>query len=474
MRLPSLLRSPLALRIYLVGLIQVAIVAAGLWTIVWVNRPPPPRPPGALAEQILDRLQPLGTDAAKLEVELAAIAEEEGADVAVVDAAGRSIATTPGAEGLRCPERRPHGGPRRGRPHDQHARRLEDAPPVGAAPAARTRPAGPPCLILELDETSGALVHVLGPTPPTPPSLAPRIVPMVLIVVGVASLLLAWTLTRPLRKMSAAARALGSGDLGARVRLRRRDELGEVATAFDEMAERISVLLKSEKELIANVSHELRTPLARIRVALDLAAEGDADTAREAITDIAGDLDELERLLSDVLTAARLDLADGHSVSALPPLRREAVKADQLIADAAARFAIVHPQRRLTVDSSELGVVLHGDKVLLRRVIENLLTNAHKYTEDQAEPVVLRAAATGETLRIEVVDRGIGIEEDDLGRVFRPFFRADKSRTKATGGLGLGLALAKRIVDAHDGTIEIDSRPGEGTRVRVALPATRG
>jgi signal transduction histidine kinase len=308
--------------------------------------------------------------------------------------------------------------------------------------------------------------------PPPPPSFGARIVPLVLIVVGVSSWLLARSLTRPLRRLSATASAFGGGDLTARVGAHGRDELGDVARAFDDMAERVTALLRAEKELLANVSHELRTPLARTRVALDLALEGDAGVARELLPDIASDLDELERLITDILTAARLDLGDGSASSGVPPLRRSPVILADLLAHAASRFRSAHPDRALEVDVAEGLPGLDGDAVLLRRVVDNLLENAHRYS-DRSDPITLRARAN-DGLEIDVIDRGIGIAAEDLPRVFRPFFRADRSRARATGGLGLGLALAKRIVDAHGGEITLESAPNEGTRARVRLPIAGG
>ena len=163
--------------------------------------------------------------------------------------------------------------------------------------------------------------------------------------------------------------------------MRRRDELGQVAEAFDEMAERITHLLRSQKELLANVSHELRTPLSRIRVALDLANEGDATLARESLADIAEDLNELERLVQDVLTAARLDLATGQTPGATPPLRLERVEAQTLVDKAAARFRSARPEHRLEVHVDGTLPVLEADPVLLRRALDNLLDNAGKYSE---------------------------------------------------------------------------------------------
>jgi signal transduction histidine kinase len=235
----------------------------------------------------------------------------------------------------------------------------------------------------------------------------------------------------------------------------------------------VTELLRAERELLANVSHELRTPLSRIRIAVALAseAEGDMVVARESLADIAGDLDELERLISDVFTAARLDLGAA-SPAGVPPLRRRRADMRALLAHAASRFRATHPQRTLRVDVAERLPPVDADPVLLRRVIDNLLENAHKYTDRAAEPIelVARRSDDGNKIAIDVIDKGIGIAADDLPRVFRPFFRADRSRTRATGGIGLGLALAKRIVDAHGGTIELVSAPNEGTRARVRLP----
>jgi signal transduction histidine kinase len=301
-----------------------------------------------------------------------------------------------------------------------------------------------------------------------PPLIGWQVVLVVLVVVGVSSWLLARSLTRPLRRLSDTARALGGGDLAARTGLQRADELGEVAHAFDEMADRVAALLRAEKELLASISHELRTPLARIRVALDLAAEGDAEVARESLAEIAGDLDELERLIHDVLTAARLDLGSG----GVPPLRRERLAPEALLEQAAARFRSAHPGRPLACEIEGGLAEIDGDPVLLRRVIDNLLENAHKYTEQPQAPITLRARKTpGGGVEIEVIDQGIGISEEDLSRVFRPFFRADRSRTRATGGLGLGLALSRRIVEAHGGAIALKSELDRGTRALVLLPA---
>jgi two-component system, OmpR family, sensor kinase len=290
---------------------------------------------------------------------------------------------------------------------------------------------------------------------------------VVLSTVLLGSLLFARSLAVPLRRLTHVARAFGNGQLGARARLNRRDELGAVANAFDDMADRITALLHSQRELLANVSHELRTPLARIRVALDLAAEGDAEAARDALANISTDWGDLDRLVEDVLAAARLDL--GASVPGGLPLRRDQVSLTDLAHAASQRCQVVYPSEHLTLDLAPDVPTIEGDGALLRRVIDNLIDNARKYSEP-GSPVTLRVRRDGTRVMLAVIDSGMGIDAADLPHIFTPFFRTDRSRTRKTGGVGLGLTLVRRIVTAHGGTVEVESVVGRGTEVYVKLP----
>lgn len=449
------LRSRLVLRIYLAGLAQVAAVILGFFLIMRVDRPPFPPGEERKARFVVDGIvAKLGDDAA-LERELDRVRDMLDVMIVVHDDEGRVLAETrraPPAEREREPRGTPPELGRRRRPPPHRPREL-------------TIPVRLP------DGRAGRVAYVFQDRGGPPGPHDGVIIALTLVVVGVASLLTARSLARPLARLARAARAFGTGQLDARVGLARSDEIGEVAATFDEMASRVTDLLRAEKELLANVSHELRTPLARIRVALDLAAEGDADVARESLGEIAEDLNELEQLINDVLTAARLDLASGSLSTGMPPLRRERIDARELLERAASRFRSAHPDRALLVELEPDLPALTGDPVLLRRAVDNLLENAHKYSHREGEGVELRAQAKSAELWIEVRDRGIGIAPEDLPRVFQPFFRADRSRTRATGGLGLGLALTKRIVEAHHGTIEIESMLSEGTRAHVRLPS---
>ena len=282
----------------------------------------------------------------------------------------------------------------------------------------------------------------------------------VLLVVFAATLWFSRRLVRPLGQLASTARRFGEGDIDARAHLHRNDELGEVGRAFDDMASRTSALISSQRQLMADVSHELRTPLARIRVALELAAE-DPVAARDVLADVGVDLDEIDTLIADILTTARLD-ADA-------VIKREPISVGELADRAAARFSARHPGRALekTIDDGERAI--ECDPVLLRRALDNLLDNAAKYSDVNA-PVKLDVHPDDAVIAFEILDHGIGMTADELAHAGTPFWRADGSRARRTGGVGLGLALARRIARAHGGDVLLDSAPGRGTTARLQIP----
>lgn len=316
------------------------------------------------------------------------------------------------------------------------------------------------------------------PPPPRPGVEMPQRTPPApigpLLTLGIGALVLSagaiftarW-LVRPIEALSATADALGRGELSARSGLARTDELGQLGRRIDDMGARIEQMRRGERELLANVAHELRTPLSRIGVALDLAREGDGDRARSSLGEIAIDVAELEVIVDDLLTALRYDIDGGAAL----PLRRERTTAAALVEAAESRMRARHPERALEVHVDDGLPELDVDPVLFRRVLDNLLDNAHKYTFDPAPAIALTARHAGDTVELEVADRGAGIAEADLPYVFAPFFRADRSRSRGTGGVGLGLTLAQRIVEAHGATIAVASRLGEGTHVTIRVPA---
>ncbi len=438
------LRSRLVYRIYVVGLLQFALVVGGVIAIARETRPSPPAEPHGIGRFVAAAISRDVDDGAALADEVERVHKFLRWSAAVYDDGGQLLAsTTPGPP---------------------------DRSPLGRSPSGQDGPFRSVPISLRGGKL-GRLDYYLPPPPGFPPSLVIPVL-MVLAVVGISSWLTARSIARPLRRLSQTAYAFGSGHLDARVRMHRYDELGEVALAFDEMADRVTGLLRAEKELLANVSHELRTPLARIHVAVDLASEGDVETARELLGEIAGDLAELERIVDDVLDATRLSLREGKpTLGAMTPLRVERVDVGLLLQRSAAKFRSAYPERPLEARFPENLPVLMGDAVLLRRAIDNLLENAHKYTENPGQQIVLSASSEFGTFFVEVRDQGVGMSPSDVERAFEPFFRADPSRARTTGGLGLGLTLARRIIEAHGGTLNLESVVGKGTCCRIRLPS---
>jgi signal transduction histidine kinase len=383
-------------------------------------------PGGRPAEYAAARIDELAGDPPRLAAELARVRDAFGVEASVYGKDGALVATS-AREGDPPPRRGPHR--------------------FGWTVTLRD---------------GGVLVVHSAPHDPTRGLL---VIGVVLVALALASFPLARSIAAPVERLTTAARALGEGDLTVRANVRARGELGELARSFDEMAARLEALVRGERELLANVSHELRTPLARIRVALELAAEGDAARARRFLGEIGQDLAELDALVEDVLAAARLDTRGPAALR----LDDGPVDPGAIARDAAERFRAAHEGRELEVAIGEDLPALRGDAALLRRLLTNLLDNAAKYSEPPA-PVRLAVRREGDGAVLEVRDRGIGIDPQDLPRLFTPFFRTDRSRARGTGGTGLGLALAKRIAEAHGGTISAESTPGEGTTFRARLP----
>lgn len=294
---------------------------------------------------------------------------------------------------------------------------------------------------------------------------------IVLGLLGLGSLALARGLARPLERLAKVTQTFGLGQLRARASTDRQDEIGDLGRAFNQMADRIEQLRRAEKELLANVSHELRTPLARIRVVVELAEGGEPQQTQRYLSAIAEDLTEVEQLLGDIIAAARLDLGNERVSDPYPPLRLVPAPLASELKELVRRFREAHPDRdvRSTIEAS---VTVPIDRVMFKHAVSNVLDNAHKYSSRGCPiEVALRLDdAEGGKAVVEVRDQGRGIDPADVPHVFTAFFRADRSRSRDTGGVGLGLTLARRIIEAHAGTIELKSRPGEGTTVTIKLP----
>ena len=483
------LRRPTRLiwRFYWVGILQLALVAGavlllGDWLSRFSNRWD--------MQGLITRLTPLAAFEERLQTELSRLRSEQGLLISVYDLDGRVVATNrtpplrPPPWTLRLPLQGP-GHPKGPLPEPGHypppfvmddLRRpplpLPPGPPPFGVPG--DLPPGPPpsetYSRIPLAHGDGILVARLE-QPRSRWALPAATLLFGSLVVAVGALLTARTIGRPLEHLAHAVRSFGQGDLRARTETSRPDELGDVLRTFDEMADRIQRLVAAEKELLANVAHELRTPLARIRVALEIAAEADNEQARASLAEVAQDLSELETLVDDVLRTARVELVDGNATPARLPLNIELIGPATLSNRSAELFRTRHPSRTLVLEIAENLPEVEVDPVLFRRVLDNLLDNAHKYSPEPERPVTLRVSAAAERVTFEVSDRGQGISEQDLSRIFSAFFRGERSRSRRAGGVGLGLTLVQRIVEAHGGNVDVKSERSVGTRVLVTVPS---
>ncbi len=273
--------------------------------------------------------------------------------------------------------------------------------------------------------------------------------------------LLARHLTSPLRSMQKTIERFGRGDFSARVNSRRGDELGQLARTVDQMAERIDLLLKSQKRLLQDISHELRSPLARLGVAVELArGGGDATTA---LNRVEREADRLNTLVGELIQVTR---AEGDPEG----LATEAVQLDDLVRVILDDVHIEADRKQIKLHPSIQKADLQGNPELLRRAIENIIRNAIRYSPEGCN-VDVSLEKRPESLRVVVRDYGSGVPPEALASIFDPFYRVEKDRGRTSGGVGLGLAIAKRAVELHRGRMSaINVEPG--LQVTIELPAT--
>jgi signal transduction histidine kinase len=274
-------------------------------------------------------------------------------------------------------------------------------------------------------------------------------------------------MTSPLREMAAAASAMARGDYGRRVTASSRDEVGDLARAFNAMAAELADVDRMRRDLVANVSHELRTPLGALQALLENLVDGVEPPDRAALRTALFQTERLGRLVQQLLDLSKLEsgaLALRPAPFPIRPLLEQATRECELGENFHA-----HPVwLRVTVQPGDLRAV--GDAERMHQVISNLLENAVRHSPTDGRVWLSAHAATAGVTTIEVADEGPGIPVGEAERVFERFHRVDAARATRDGGTGLGLAIARWIVDAHGGTIAVREREPHGCRVVVELP----
>lgn len=294
------------------------------------------------------------------------------------------------------------------------------------------------------------------------------------IIATTFGIFVASSLTDGLRQLAGTARRVAAGDLSARAAVPGRDEVSQAAAAFNEMAVQLEQAARQRQEvealrrdLIAWTSHDLRTPLTSIRVMIEALHDGvvdDPETVQRYYRTIRADVVALNNLIDDLFELSQLDTGSLR-------LEKEAHSLGDLISDTLESFRAIATQRQVQLDG-EVGpnldpVWLNAPKI--GRTLANLVGNALHYTP-AGGLVRVTAERTAEWVQVTVQDSGPGFAEADLPRVFEKFYRGEQARSRATGGAGLGLAIAKGIVEAHGGRIWAENVDGRGARIRFTLP----
>lgn len=270
---------------------------------------------------------------------------------------------------------------------------------------------------------------------------------LVSLIVFILYVILRW-LFRPLKTLSIAVENIAEGKYDINIPVNRKDELGELAASINNMSSRIKESITAKEHLLIDVSHELRSPLTRIKLGLEVGSNKDK---------INEDVQEMERMITGILENYR-----SSSAFATPKLERvDLVKlVKEVIYDhnSDERLWFIIPEKN--------SVLLNLDAENIKIVVRNIIDNALKYSSDKVD---INITEKKDLVELCVKDKGTGISEEDQKYIFEPFYRSDRSRSRKTGGFGLGLSITKKIMDAHNGKINIASKPGDGTTVTLVF-----
>lgn len=276
---------------------------------------------------------------------------------------------------------------------------------------------------------------------------------------------LARGMTTPLREMSEAAEAMAKGDYSQRVTDTARDEIGRLARSFNRMAAELAETDRVRRDLVANVSHELRTPLTALQATLENLVDGVATADPQTLRTMLAQVERLGRLVTQLLDLSRLE-------AGTVPLDRQDFPVEPMLTHAVREQQLHAPDVAIDVVVEDRDLAAQGDPERVHQVVANLLENAVRHSPSGGA-VEVRARRSMRGVTIEVLDEGPGIPDHEANRVFERFYRADTARATSDGGAGLGLAIARWIVDLHGGEIHPEHREPHGCRMVVELPGAR-
>jgi heavy metal sensor kinase len=292
--------------------------------------------------------------------------------------------------------------------------------------------------------------------------------PIILILGTVGGWMLSRRSLAPIGYIASKARSITSKNLGERLMMRGTDdEMDELIRTINEMIARLESSFKAMAEFTADVSHELKTPICAMRGEAEvlLLKERKAEEYQEGLIHFMEQFDHLNQMINDLISLSKYDTAQVE-------LRMAPLRLDLLVKELCNLFQVLAEQKNIALDSVKTDeVTVIGDKVRLQQLFTNLLDNAIKYTSHGSIRVTVEENKDSAIVKIK--DTGIGIPKEEQDRIFKRFYRVDKSRSKETGGVGLGLSIAEWVAHAHRGRIEVDSEPERGSMFAVHLPLSK-
>ncbi len=292
-------------------------------------------------------------------------------------------------------------------------------------------------------------------------------VPLILVLASLGGYFLARKSLAPVALMDQQTRSISAGSLSARLNVpNSRDEVGRLAITINDLLARLDAAFQEQQRFVADSSHELRTPVTVVRAEAEVALEQERNPAeyQNSLALIKDEAERLSRIVEDLFLLARQPFGS-------PALVRETVSLDELVRECgrAAQVLATRKGLKLEIPAELPELRVKGDDELLKRMVLNLLDNAVKYTPADGEVQISLAARNGNA-QISITDTGMGIPPEDQARVFDRFYRVDKARSRALGGAGLGLSIARWIVEAHGGELSMESTLGKGTSFVAGLP----
>ena len=258
---------------------------------------------------------------------------------------------------------------------------------------------------------------------------------------------------KPVNKLTDGVKKVSEGNFNVKIETTRSDELGKLIHSYNEMSHQVANMIKSKEQLLLDVSHEMRSPLTRMKLSSEFIDD------LKIKNNILDDVNDLDKMITELLETERMNSEYGG-------LNKSKMKLNDLINEISLQYSIVD----LRINEEEIEI--NADKERLRLLLKNLIENAIKYSKNSSEPVSVKVFEKNNNVEIIIQDKGEGIPDKELEFIFEPFYRVDKSRTKESGGFGLGLHLCKNIVEAHKGKISVQSKIGEGTTFNIILPKT--